>query len=116
LFCAGDGPPGFEDMRQHRSSPGRHGDALLLLSDDARGGLYAAVLAALLSAGTKGIVAARTRQQAEAVIGDVLEYARRLMAGGPASGAPRPGWGAAQKPPQTRSRPANPETGELPDG
>jgi AcrR family transcriptional regulator len=102
LFCARDGPPGFEDMRQHRSSsPGRHGDALLLLSDDASGGLYAAVLAALLSEGTKGIVAARTRQQAEAVIDDVLEYARRLMTGGPASGGPRPGPEDAQKPRQT---------------
>jgi AcrR family transcriptional regulator len=111
LFCARDGPPDFEGMRQHRSSsPGRHGDALLSLSDDARGGLYAAVLAALLSEGTKGIVAARTRQQAEAVIDDVLEYASRLMAGGPASGTPR---AAAETParPEASAQVAPAETG-----
>jgi AcrR family transcriptional regulator len=92
LFCAGNGPPGFEAMRQHRrSGPGRHGDALLALAGDSGGGLYASVLAALLSEGVRAVATARTRRQAEAVTSDVLEYASRLLAGGPAGRAPSPG-------------------------
>jgi AcrR family transcriptional regulator len=73
LFCAGNGPPG-----------------------DSAGGLYAAVLAALLSEGVKAVATASTRRQAEAVIGDVLEYAGRLIAGGPAGGS-RPGSGVPRE-------------------
>jgi AcrR family transcriptional regulator len=97
LFCAGNGPPDFEDMRRHRrAGPGRHGDALLYLAGDSAGGLYAAVLAALLSEGVKAVATASTRRQAEAVIGDVLEYAGRLIAGGPAAGG-RPGSGVPRE-------------------
>ena len=50
LFCAGNGPPDFEDMRQQRrSNPGRPGDALLRISGSAGDPLLAAVLAALLT-------------------------------------------------------------------
>ena len=86
LFCAGNGPPDFEDMRQHRSSPGRPGDALLRISGGSGDPLLAAVLAALLSEGAKAIVAAASHRQAEAIISDILEYGRRLMAAGPPGG------------------------------
>src|ERR1700722_2080371 len=91
LFCAGNGPPDFEDMRQHRrSSPGRPGDALLRISGSAGDPLLAAVLAALLSEGAKAIVAATSHRQAEAIISDILEYGRRLMAAGPPGGTAQP--------------------------
>jgi AcrR family transcriptional regulator len=97
LFCAGNGPPDFEDLRRHRrAGPGRHGDALLYLAGDTAGGLYAAVLAALISEGARAVATAATRHRADAVIGDVLEYARRLMAGGPASSS-HSGSGAPQE-------------------
>ena len=83
LFCAGNGPPDFEDMRQHRSSPGRPGHALLRISGSSGDPLLAAVLAALLSEGAKAIVAAASHRQAETIIIDILEYGRRLMAAGP---------------------------------
>ena len=94
LFCAGNGPPDFEAMRQDRSAyPGRHGDTMLRISDDYGGGLYPGILSAILSEGTKAIVRARTRRQADAIIDDVLEYAGRLIAGGPAGHGPPPGRG-----------------------
>jgi AcrR family transcriptional regulator len=86
LFCAGNGPPDFEDLRQqHRSSPGRPGDALLRISGSSRDPLLAAVLAALLHEGAKAIVAAASHRRAEAIISDILEYGGRLLAGDPAS-------------------------------
>jgi AcrR family transcriptional regulator len=88
LFCAGDGPPDFEDLR--RGSPGRPGDALLRISGSSGDPLLAAVLAALLSEGAKAIVAATSHRQAETIISDILEYGRRLMTGG-ASPAASPG-------------------------
>jgi AcrR family transcriptional regulator len=92
LFCARNGPPDFETMRQHRrAGPGRHGDTLLNLAADSGDGLYASVLAALLSEGAKAVATAQNRRQADAAISDVLEYAGRLMAGAPASSTPRPG-------------------------
>jgi AcrR family transcriptional regulator len=91
LFCAGNGPPDVESLRQDRSAyPGRHGDTMLRISGDA-GGLYPAILSAVLTEGTKAIVRARTRRQADAIIDDVLEYAGRLIAGGPAGHGPLPG-------------------------
>ncbi len=88
LFCAGNGPPDFEDMRQqNRSSPGRPVDALLRISGSSGDPLLAAVLAALLSEGAKAIVAAPSHRQAEAIISDIHEYGRRLMVAGP-PGAP----------------------------
>ena len=78
-------------MRQHRrSSPGRPGDALLRISGSAGDPLLAAVLAALLSEGAKAIVAATSHRQAEAIISDILEYGRRLMAAGPPGGTAQP--------------------------
>jgi AcrR family transcriptional regulator len=86
LFCAGNGPPDFEDMRQNRkgdqSGPG---DALLRLSGSSRDPLLAAVLAALLHEGARAVVAAGSHRQAEAAISDILEYSRRLMAVEPAA-------------------------------
>ena len=93
LFCAGNGPPDFEDLReQHRASPGRPSDALARISGSSGDPLLAAVLAALLGEGAKAIVAAASHRQAEAIITDILEYGRRLMTGG----APQP---AASQPP-----------------
>ena len=89
-------------MRQHRSSPGRPGDALLRISGSSGDPLLAAVLAALLSEGAKAIVAAASHRQAEAIISDILEYGRRLMAAGPARRhGPVP-------PPRGPGRPARP--------
>jgi len=53
LFWAGDTPPGFEAMMRQRGY------------------------------GAREVAAARTRGQANKIIGAVLEYVRRLMAHGP---------------------------------
>jgi AcrR family transcriptional regulator len=85
LFSAGDGPPGFEVMRRRRGHEwiGQN-DALLRLADTSLDRLYAAVLTSLIGEGAREVAAARSRIQAERVIDAVLEYAARLMAGGPA--------------------------------
>jgi AcrR family transcriptional regulator len=84
LFADGDGPPGFEVTRRHRSHEwiGQN-DTLLRLTDTALDRLYAAVLTSLIGDGAREVAAARTRAQADRVIDAVLDYVSRLMAGGP---------------------------------
>ncbi len=84
LFYAGDGPPGFEVMRRRRAREwiGQN-DALLRLSDTSFDRLYAVILTSLIGEGGREVAAARTRRQATKVIDAVIEYARRLMTGGP---------------------------------
>jgi AcrR family transcriptional regulator len=85
LFSAGDGPPGFEVMRRHRGHEWiRQNDALLRLPDTSLDRLYAAVLTSLIGEGAREVAAARSRPQAMRIIDAVIEYARRLMAGGTA--------------------------------
>jgi len=84
LFYAGDGPPGFEVMKRRRGREwiGQN-DALLRLSDTSFDRLYAVILTSLIGEGGREVAAARTRRQASKVIDAVIEYARRLMTGGP---------------------------------
>jgi AcrR family transcriptional regulator len=85
LFSDGDGPPGFELMKRHRGHEWiRQNDALLRLLDTSLDRLYAAVLTSLIGEGSREVAAAPTRAQANEIIDAVIEYARRLMAGGPA--------------------------------
>ena len=83
-FAAGDGPPGFEVMRRRR---GREwigqSDSLLHLTDVPVDRVYAAILTSLIGEGSYEVAGARSRRQAETIIDAVIEYARRLMAGGP---------------------------------
>jgi len=84
LFTTGDGPPGFELMKRHRGHEWiSQNDALLRLTDTSLDRLYAAVLTSLIAEGAREVATARTRAQAGRVIDAVLEYASRLMAGGP---------------------------------
>jgi AcrR family transcriptional regulator len=86
LFCGGDGPPDADGARARGGAgPGRAGDVLVRVSGGAGGPLLAAVLAAVLGEGVKAIVAAPSARQAEAVITDILDYGRRLMAADPAA-------------------------------
>jgi AcrR family transcriptional regulator len=84
LFLSGDGPPGFEVMQRQRSHEwvGQN-DALLHLPDTALDRLYASVLTSLIGEGAREVAASGNRRQAERIIDAVIEYARRLMAGGP---------------------------------
>ena len=84
LFLSGDGPPGFELMQRRRSHEwvGQN-DALLHLPDTALDRLYASVLTTLIGEGAREVAASANRRQAEKVIDAVLEYARRILAGGP---------------------------------
>jgi AcrR family transcriptional regulator len=85
LFSTGDGPPGFELMKRHRGHEWiRQNDALLRLRDTSLDRLYAAVLTSVIGEGAREVAAARSRAQADEVIGAVIEYVRRLMADGPA--------------------------------
>jgi AcrR family transcriptional regulator len=85
LFSDGDGPPGFELMKRHRGHEWiRQNDALLRLTDTSLDRLYAAVLTSLIGEGSREVAAAATRAQAGEIIEAVIEYARRLMALGPA--------------------------------
>ncbi len=87
LFVSGDGPPGFELIRRRRVHEWiSQNDALLRLADTSLDRLYAAILTSLIGEGAREVAAARTRRQASEIIDAVLEYARRTMAGGPASG------------------------------
>jgi AcrR family transcriptional regulator len=83
LFLSGDGPPGFELMQRRRSHEwvGQN-DALLHLPDTALDRLYASVLTTLIGEGAREVAASANRRQAEKIIDAVLEYARRLLAGG----------------------------------
>jgi AcrR family transcriptional regulator len=84
LFLSGDGPPGFELMQRRRGHEwvGQN-DALLHLPDTALDRLYASVLTTLIGEGAREVAASANRRQADKIIDAVLEYARRLLAGGP---------------------------------
>jgi hypothetical protein len=58
-------------------------DTLLKLTDTSLNRLYATILTSLIAEGAREVAAARTRAQANQIIEAVLEYARRLMTGGP---------------------------------
>ena len=84
LFLSGDGPPGFEVMQRQRSHEWvSQNDALLHLPDTALDRLYASVLTSLIGEGAREVATSTSRRQADTIIDAVLEYARRLMAGGP---------------------------------
>jgi AcrR family transcriptional regulator len=89
LFLSGDGPPGFEVMQRQRGHEwvGQN-DALLHLPDTPLDRLYASVLTSLIGEGAREVAASANRRQAEKVIDAVIEYARRLMVGGPWNGLP----------------------------
>jgi AcrR family transcriptional regulator len=84
LFSSGDVPPGFEVMRRRRSREwiGQN-DSLLRLTDRPEDRLYAAILTSLIAEGGYEIAVAKSRRQAEKIIDAVIEYAQRLMSGGP---------------------------------
>jgi AcrR family transcriptional regulator len=84
LFLSGDGPPGFEVMQRRRSHEWvAQNDALLHLPDTPLDRLYASVLTTLIGEGAREVAASANRRQADKIIDAVLEYARRLLAGGP---------------------------------
>jgi hypothetical protein len=86
LFCAGDGPTGFEVMRRRRGREWiTQNDTLLRLSDTSFDRLYATILTSLIGKGGREVATAGTRRQAARVIDAVIEYLRRLMTGGPAT-------------------------------
>jgi AcrR family transcriptional regulator len=84
LFLSGDSPPGFDVMKRQRGHEwvGQN-DALLKLSGSTFDRLYATILTALIGEGAREVASASNRRQAGKVIDAVLEYVRRLMAGGP---------------------------------
>ncbi|HET9896867.1 MAG TPA: helix-turn-helix domain-containing protein [Streptosporangiaceae bacterium] len=85
LFVSGDGPPGFELIRRRRVHEWiSQNDALLRLADTSLDRLYAAILTSLIGEGAREVAAARNRRQAGEVIDAVIDYARRIMAEGPA--------------------------------
>jgi AcrR family transcriptional regulator len=84
LFVSGDGPPGFELMKRGREHDWvSQNDALLRLADTPLDRLYASILTALIGAGAREVATSRNRRQANAAIDAVIEYARRVMTGGP---------------------------------
>jgi len=97
LFVSGDGPPGFELMKRGREHEWvSQNDALLRLADTSVDRLYAAILTSLIGVGAREVAASKTRRQANVVIDAVIEYARRLMTGGPWDpAAPNPATGLA---------------------
>jgi AcrR family transcriptional regulator len=91
LFSSGDGPPDFEVMKRRRGSEWvTQNDVLLGLPDTSPNRLYAAMLTTLVGEGARQVAAAPNRRQATLIIEAVLEYARRLLAGGPAVPGPAP--------------------------
>src|ERR1700760_3264226 len=84
LFYHGDGPAGFEVARRQRGHEWiRQNDTLLELSDTSFDRLYAVILTSLSGEGGREVAAAKTKRQANRIIDAVIEYARRLMTGGP---------------------------------
>jgi AcrR family transcriptional regulator len=84
LFFSGDGPPDFEVMKRQRGNEWvAQNDVLLGLPDTAMDRLYAAMLTALIGEGARQVATAPNRRQAYRTIEAVIQYARRLMAGGP---------------------------------
>jgi hypothetical protein len=57
---------------------------LLRLPDTSLDRLYAVVLTSLIGEGAREVSAAKSKAQASEIIDAVIEYARRLMSGGPA--------------------------------
>ena len=95
LFVSGDGPPGFELMKRRREHEWiSQNDALLRLSDTSLDRLYATILTSVIGDGAREVAACRTRRQASVIIDAVIEYACRVMAGGPW----KPDSGAADAP------------------
>src|SRR5215831_7717310 len=83
LFASGDAPPGFEVLRRQRSREWiGQSDSLLYLTDVPQDRVYAAILTSLIGEGSYEVAGARNRRQAETIIDAVIEYARRLTAGG----------------------------------
>jgi AcrR family transcriptional regulator len=83
LFASGDAPPGFEVMRRRRGREWiSQNDSLLGLTDEPADRLYAAILTSLIGEGAYEVAASKSRRQAEQIIDAVIEYARRLLAGG----------------------------------
>jgi AcrR family transcriptional regulator len=84
LFYSGDAPPGFEVMKRRRGHEWiSQNDALLELPDTPLDRLYAAILTSVIGEGAREVATAKTRRQANTIIDAVIEYARRLLAGGP---------------------------------
>jgi AcrR family transcriptional regulator len=84
LFSSGDAPPGFEVMRRRRGREWiSQNDSLLRLTDEPVDRLYAAILTSLIGEGAYEVAASKDRRQADQIIDAVIEYARRLLAGGP---------------------------------
>jgi AcrR family transcriptional regulator len=89
LFFSGDGPPGFEVSKRRRGSEWvAQNDVLLGLPDTPMDRLYAAMLTALIGEGARQVATAPNRRQAYRTIEAVLEYARRMLAEGPAAAGP----------------------------
>jgi AcrR family transcriptional regulator len=104
LFLSGDGPPGFELIKRRREHEwAGQNDALLHLRDSALDRLYASVLTALIVEGAREVAAAKTRRQADEVIGAVVEYTQRLMADGPAAQASVRGYAGTQARPRKQT-------------
>lgn len=84
LFFNGDSPPGFEVMKRRRGHEWIvQNDTLLKLSENSFDRLYATILTSLIGEGAREVAASGNRRQANKIIDAVIEYARRLMVGGP---------------------------------
>jgi len=84
LFFSGDGPPDFEVMKRHRGREWvAQNDVLLGLPDTEMDRLYAAMLTSLIGEGARQVASAPSRREADVITEAVLEYARRLLSGGP---------------------------------
>ena len=89
LFFSGDGPPDFEVAKRRRGSEWvAQTDVLLGLPDTPMDRLYAAMLTSLIGEGARQVATTPNRRQANRTIEAVLEYARRLLAEGPALAGP----------------------------
>ena len=104
LFLSGDAPPGFEVIQRRRGHEWvSQNEALLHLRGTALDRLYAAALTSLIGEGAREVVTARTRRQASRIIEAVVEYAGRLMAGGPVRPAQQGDEEAGPETPQAQS-------------
>jgi AcrR family transcriptional regulator len=84
LFFSGDGPPDFEVMKRRRGREWvAQNDVLLGLPDTEMDRLYAAMLTSLIGEGARQVASAPSRREADVITEAVLEYARRLLSGGP---------------------------------
>jgi AcrR family transcriptional regulator len=91
LFFSGDGPPDFEVMKRRRGREWvAQNDILLGLPDTEMDRLYAAMLTSLIGEGARQVASAPNRREANLITEAVLEYARRLLSGGPCQRPNRP--------------------------